>query len=146
MPVNDTADMPSVKLSAEEPYGRVIVRLGPKAGILAPVVTDRLTGKAIHDFQVSWTVHDTEHPNSREVGTAGFSRESTRSSFPVAKDLILEFSARGYRNQVYSNPADPAQPLYIRLQSGEVKQLQITLEPNAGEGSKDEMKSQSGTR
>ena len=66
--------MPSVNPSAEEPYGRVIVRLGPKAGILAPVVTDRLTGKASQDFQASWTVHDTEHPNFHEVGTTGFSR------------------------------------------------------------------------
>ena len=124
--------MPRVALTAEEPPGRVIVRLGPKAGILVPVVTDRLTGKPIRDFQVSWTVHDPEHPNFHAVGTNGLSQWSTRSSLPVGKELTLEFSARGYRNQVYSNPAEPTQPLYIRFQSGEVKQLQITLEPKVG--------------
>ena len=135
-PLNDTAEMPSVTLTAEEPLGRVIVRLGPKAGILVPVVTDRLTGKPIQNFQVSWTVHDPEHPNFHTAGINGFSREGTRSSFPVAKDLILEFSARGYRNQVYSNPTHPSQPTYIRFQSGEVKQLQVTLEPKVEENSK----------
>src|SRR5215469_1100270 len=140
-PLHDRTVMPSVKLTTEEPLGRVIVRLGPKAGILAPVVTDRLTGKPVRDFQISWTTHDPEHPNFRVGGIVGFSREGTRSSFPVGKDLILEFSARGYRNQVYSNPAQPSQPLYIRFQSGEVKQVQVTLEPKTGESSKDAMKS-----
>jgi len=77
---------------------------------------------------VHWTVHEQDRS---EAGAAGLSRSTKRISIPAGKEVCLTFSAKGYGTLVPSDPADPSKPLCLRLQSGEVKSLDVQLEPEA---------------
>jgi hypothetical protein len=115
-----------VKLTAENPLARVIIKLGPKDGILAPIASDKSTGKPIATFWVHWT---SEMAGQSEGGTARISGSTTRTPVPVGKELCLSFSAKGYQDFVPSDPVDPGKPLCVQLKSGEVKSLAIVLVP-----------------
>jgi hypothetical protein len=116
---------PKVTLTPEEPLANVIVKLGPKQGILIPMVKDNVTGKPVFDFFLKW---QTDVPDGRWSGAAGFSQWTTRTPIPVENDVSLEFSAHGYKNWVY---ADPSGSRFLRMQSGERKILSIGLQPEA---------------
>jgi hypothetical protein len=81
--VNDTNVFPVVSLTPEEPFARVIVKLGPRSSILAPFVEDKVTGKRIFNFLVSWTVDHPEQPGTRLAGRAEFSAWTTHTSLPM---------------------------------------------------------------
>lgn len=117
--------VPEVTLTPEEPLANVIVKLGPKQGILIPVVKDKSTGKPVLDFSLSW---QTVVPGGTWGGASGFNQWTTRTPIPAAKDVSLEVSAHGYKNWVY---ADPSGSRFLRLQSGERKILNIELQPEA---------------
>ncbi|MFZ0319094.1 MAG: carboxypeptidase-like regulatory domain-containing protein [Candidatus Sulfotelmatobacter sp.] len=85
------AHIQRVILTPQDPLATVISRLGPKAGILIPSVTDKVTGKVLRDFWVQWKVLD-----GSMAGTTGFSSVSTRASVPAGRDLSLSMSAKGY--------------------------------------------------
>ncbi len=123
------AGMPTVTLTPEAPLAKVVVKLGPKEGILAPSVTDKVTGKPVCNFLLRWHVTGT---NSSWAGGMGFSRWTTRQSIPAEKDVFIDMvSARGYKKWVPTDPSDPSRPLQLYLQHGEVKSLSIELEPEA---------------
>ena len=117
--------VPEVTLTPEEPIANVIVKLGPKQGILIPLVKDTSTGKPVFDFLLRW---QTVVPDGRWGGTAGFGQWTTRTPIPAAKDVSLEVSAHGYKNWVY---ADPSGSRFLRLKSGQRKILSIELQPEA---------------
>jgi hypothetical protein len=117
--------MPEVTLTPEQPLASVIVKLGPKQGILIPVVKDNVTGKPVFDFFLKW---QTDVPDGRWSGAAGFSQWTTRTPIPVEQDVSLEFSAHGYKSWVY---ADPTGSRFLRMQSGEREILSIGLQPEA---------------
>lgn len=117
-----------VKLTAENPLARVIIKLGPKDGILAPTASDKSTGKPIASFWVHWT---TERAGQSEGGTARISGSTTRTAVPAGKELCLSFSAKGYQDFVPMDSADPDKPLCVQLKSGQVKSLAVELMPEA---------------
>jgi hypothetical protein len=117
--------VPEVTLTPEEPIANVIVKLGPKQGILIPVVRDKATGKPVFDFLVRW---QTVVPGGTSSGASGFSQWTTRTPIPAAKDVSLEVSAHGYKNWDY---VDPSGSRFLRMQSGERKILTIELQPEA---------------
>jgi len=116
----------NVNLTAESPLARVILKLGPKDGILAPTASDKITGKPICNFQVHWTIQE---ENSSQSATAGLSRWTKRISVPVGKDVCPSFSAKGYQTLAPTDPSDPSKPLCLRFGSGEVKSLAVQLVP-----------------
>ena len=126
---NQSAEMPTVTLTPEAPLANVVVKLGPKEGILVPSVKDKVTGKPLYDFVLRWHFDGT---NSSFSGGGGFSRWTTRQSIPAEKDVVIgQVSARGYKKLVPTDPSDPSKPLQLHLQRGEVKSLSIELEPEA---------------
>jgi hypothetical protein len=109
---------PKVILTPEEPLANVIVKLGPKQGILIPVVKDKVTGKRLFDFDFNW---QTVVPGGSSTGAGRFNQLTSRTPIPAGKDVSLEISANGYK--------DSSQVL--RLRSGEQKTLTIELQPEA---------------
>jgi Carboxypeptidase regulatory-like domain len=119
----------TVTLTPEAPLANVVIKLGPREGILVPSVKDKVTGKPLCDFMLRWYVSGA---NSSLSGGGGFSRWSTRQAIPAEKDvLIVMVSARGYKKLVPTDPSDPSKPLRLHVQRGEVKSLSIELEPEA---------------
>jgi hypothetical protein len=118
----------AVTLTPQQPLASVIVKLGPRAGILIPSVKDMVTGKPVPDFWVSWKF---DIPNGSSTGTSGFSRWTTRTSIPADRDLSLEVSAHGYKKWVWADGSNPSQPLYLRLRSAEQRVITIELQPEA---------------
>jgi hypothetical protein len=122
-----------VTLTPDHRSATVVLELGPKAGRLIPSVTDKFTGKPIIDFEVSWTIFDSDAPNSSSSGGQAIGQGVRGAIVPPEKDCVLEISARGYKNWFYHDPSDPSRPAFIRLQPGEEKELLVELEPQGPE-------------
>ena len=117
-----------VTLSQEQRSATVILKLGPKAARLIPTVTDKLTGKPVTDYAVSWTIFDEDSTSSGGQSTSGGSRDAL---LPPEKYLMLSISAPGYRHWFYHDPSEPSRPAFVRFESGEEKELLVELEPTA---------------
>jgi hypothetical protein len=123
-----TAPVQKVTITPEEPLANVMLKLGPRAGILIPLVKDKVTGKLVPDFFLNWRV---DVPGGTWTGASGFSQWTTRTSIPAGKDVSLQVSAPGYQTWVYANPSNQSRPSYLRLESGERKSLNVELEPES---------------
>ena len=75
-------------------------------------------------------IFDSDEPGSSSGGQA-IRPGIERAIVPPEKYLVLTISARGYKKWIYHDPSDPSRPAFIRLQSGEVKELLVELEPQA---------------
>jgi hypothetical protein len=122
-----------VTLTPNQSSATVVLKLGPKPGVLILSVKDKSTGKTVMVFQVSWAISNPDEPNSTYSGGQTISQLNERAIVPPEKDLFLIISARGYGKWVYHAPSDPSRPATIRLQSGEEKELLVELEPQAPE-------------
>ncbi len=120
-----------VTLTPNQRSATVVLKLGPKAGRVIPTVTDKFTGKPVIDFEVSWTIFDSDAPNRSTSGGQAIHRGIRGAIVPPEKYLVLTISARGYKNWFYRDPSDPSRPAFIRLQSDEEKELLVELEPQA---------------
>jgi hypothetical protein len=118
-----------VTLTPSQSSATVVLKLGPKPGVLLPSVKDKFTGKPVTDFDVSWEHSD--KPNSSLSGGQTISQQDRRAIVPPEKYLVLTISARGYKKWIYHDPSDPSRPAFIRLQPGEEKELLVELEPQA---------------
>lgn len=119
----------TVVLTESSPTAHVRLKVGPKPAVLILSVTDRASGKAIDDFVIR-----TIGVDGGGAGAAGLAyfpqtddggREVRVSPL---YDVILEVTAKGYRNWFYSNPADPSDPTF-HLESGERRSVQATMQP-----------------
>jgi hypothetical protein len=93
-------------------------------------VSDRITGKAIDHFMIRTMGAD----GGSGGGTAGLAYfpQTDEGYREVAVsplfDVLLEVTAKGYKNRFYSNPSDPSDPT-MQLESGERKTVQVTMQP-----------------
>ncbi len=120
-----------VTLSANQSSATVVLRLGPKAGVLLPSVKDKFTGKPIVDFEIRWRIFDSDEMNGDYSGGQHIGPGMKNAIVPPEKYLVLTISARGYKKWIYHDPSDPSRPAFLRLQSGEEKELPVELEPQA---------------
>lgn len=121
-----------VTLTPNQPSATVVLKLGPKPGLLLPSVKDKVTRKPITVFQVSWAISDSDEPNRTHYsGGQTISQMNERALVPPEKNLVLTISANGYEKWVYHDPSDASRPAAIRLQPGEEKELVVELEPQA---------------
>jgi len=126
---NATATAQTVTLGASSPQANVVLKLGPKdGGMVAPIVTDSLTGRPIVNFWVEAAVNDPEHPAQI---SGGISRWTTSVCVPANTDLSLRVSAKGYKAVDYRSPTQPSVPATVRLRSGETMSFQVGLSPEA---------------
>lgn len=121
-----------VTLTSSQSSATVVLKLGPKAGVLLPSAKDKFTGEPVTDFQVSWMIVDSDEATSISGGET-IGQETRRTLVPPEKYLVLTISARGYKKWVYHDPSDPSRPAFIRFQPGEEKELLVELEPQAPE-------------
>ena len=119
-----------VTLTSSQSSATVVLKLGPKAGVLLPSVKDKLTGEPVRDFQVNWTIVDSDEASIVSGGET-ISQQTRRTIVPPEKYLVLTISARGYKKWIYHDPSDPSRPAFIRFQPGEEKELLVELEPQA---------------
>jgi hypothetical protein len=88
-----------VTLTRSQSSATVVLKLGPKPGVLLPSVKDKFTGKPVTEFDVSWEHSD--KPNSSLSGGQTISQQDRRAIVPPEKYLVLTISARGYKKWVY---------------------------------------------
>ena len=118
----------TVILTAANLTAHVVLKVGPKPGVLVLTVSDHTTGKAVEGFMVG------------TFGAEGLVAGGGRADFPQTTeadwevpvsrlfDVLLGVTAKGYKSWFYSNPADPSDPT-LHLGSGERKDVQVTMQP-----------------
>jgi hypothetical protein len=127
---NEAGAYQTVTLTSAQPSADVVVKLGPKEGILVPTVSDKVTGERLFDFTVHSTVEEFEgQTHNTSSGSWGVSRWTKQVLLPSNKDVMLHITKSGYRTWWYMDPSQPNGPGMLRLQPGEVKELNIELEP-----------------
>ena len=119
-----------VTLTSNQSSATVVLKLGPKAGVLLPTVKDKYTGEPLTTFHVEWLIIN-EEQNGTHSGGDNVTPWSRRAIVPPGKWFVLTISAKGYKSWLYHDPSDPSRPAFIRLQSGEEKELLVELEPQA---------------
>ena len=118
----------TVTLTPGYPVRTVIAKLGQQEGILAPSVKDKVTGEPVKKFRVKFELENADP--SREAGRSiMFGRAMTRTCIPVDRGLSIEVSATGYKKWVYVDPSNPSAKFPVRVQRGEIKSLDIELQP-----------------
>jgi hypothetical protein len=134
------ADPTGVKLTPAAPTAHVVLKLGPKWGILRGTVEDRTTHKpvvALLGFAEELGRGGSNEPHYLH----GFFKRDAPGAFriliPPALDLFLQVNADGYKPWFYPDGLGTVvflenhrvqQPLPLRLESGEQKSLKIELE------------------
>jgi hypothetical protein len=113
-----------VSLSPEQPAANVVLKLGPKAGVLTGSVTDKVTGKAIG---AGFMLRRAKNPTNF-LSRSGAS--NCRLPLPPETEITLEVSADGYETWFYADPSDSSKPLPIRLSPGTEMHLDIQLQPH----------------
>jgi hypothetical protein len=111
-----------VRITADEPWADVTVRLRPKGGVLIGSIRDKMNSKPIKTASVRYLAIDN--------GGGGFGRTDGefQMTVPADCDLLIVASAPGYKGWVYTDTSSPSRPV-LRLASGERKVLEIELEP-----------------
>jgi hypothetical protein len=110
---------PRVTISAQQPSGTVVLRFGPKAGVITGMVRDEVTGKPL---AAALTV--------KRLSDSWFSETSQPANFrvfvPASADVSLEASAEGYQKWESGSRQ-------LRLDPGGQLHLDIKLRPQPDE-------------
>ncbi len=116
-----TIGLKTVKLTREVPTATVKLKIGPRPVTLTFEVNNKATGNPVKAYNVRWIGVDNQMMNSTEGPGLG------SLAIPPGVDVILTIQAKGYRRWFYIDPST-SQPI-LRLASGEVRQLDVELEP-----------------
>ena len=135
--VGGSGGLKTVTLSTASPLANVVFKLGPKGGMVAPIVANLVTGQPIYNFVVEARGDNSaEHPTENDVHSAfsvigGISPEMDHPSVcvPANTDLSLRVWAKGYKEAAYPSPTQPSVPATIRLRPGETMSFQVGLSP-----------------
>jgi hypothetical protein len=114
----------SVTVSQEDPHPSITMQLHGKEAVIVARITDKNTGKPLHNANLGYTGIDCEAGGAvlRDVEGRYF------LVIPTNCSVVVIARAKGYRGWVYTNSADPSAP-FVRLQAGEHKVFDIQLEP-----------------
>jgi Carboxypeptidase regulatory-like domain len=110
-----------VRITADEPWPNVTVRLRPRGGILVGSVSDKTTGKAVKGAWVQYILID-------NGGGSRYTDGEFQMAVPADSDLLVLVWAKGYKGWLYNDASSPTRPV-LRLASGERKVLEVELEP-----------------
>jgi hypothetical protein len=114
--------LPIVQISAQNRIANVVVRLGPKAGILTGTIRDALTGKPIGS--AGFDLVQVKN-RSKWMGTGAASQ--FRVLIPSSKEIELKVSAPGYDPWFY--PGSDFPPQSLQAEPGSQIHLDILLKP-----------------
>lgn len=113
----------TVSLSAAHPTANLIVKIGPRAGIIRGMVRSAATGQPV---DVALLLRRASAPqNWMSISEP----PNFKAQIPADTDVILEVSAPGYRTWYFGGPMDTLKRTPIRLKSDEELTLNIQLQP-----------------
>jgi uncharacterized surface anchored protein len=112
-----------VRITADEPWPNVTVRLRARGGVLVGSVRDRMNGRLVEAAWVEYIVVDN--------GGGGTTRTDGefQLTVPTDSDLLILVHAEGYKGWLYNDASSPTRPV-VRVASGEKKVLDVELEPS----------------
>ncbi len=113
----------SVAVSEKQLRQNATIRLHDKGAVIWASITDKSTGKTIHDAQLSYSGIDCEAGGNMLKDLDG----QYYLPIPVNCDVVVIARARGYRGFIYVDEAN-SKPV-LRLTGSERKELDIKLEP-----------------
>jgi hypothetical protein len=116
----------AVTLSPAAPSSTVVVKLGPKAGIVTPSFSDSETGRAVDAKAARVHIWIWDNPNAyfdTGFGLSGF------LLIPSSKAIGIEFTVAGYDPWRCPSGPGPGEP--ITLAPGEKRAIQVGLRRSA---------------
>jgi hypothetical protein len=129
-----------VELTSAEPIAHVVLKLGPKWGMVTGLVEDRTTHRPVV-ARLRFAERVGPATNSEPSYLHGFFERDASGNFrvliPPGMDLFLQVDADGYEPWFYPDGVGTSvvlenyllqQPLPLRQQSGEQKSLSIEME------------------
>jgi hypothetical protein len=101
----------------------VVIQLRNKGAVVFASITEKATGKIIHDAQLEYSGVDCD------AGGDTLKDDGEYHPLPVPPycDVVLLARANGYKGWVYTDPANPSRPV-LKLSAGEHRVLIIQLE------------------
>lgn len=114
----------NVTIKAKNPHQKVVLQLRPKGSVLDALITDKVTGKVIHDAQLGYEGLDCE------AGGGTYRDQAGHYYLPVVTDcdVVVTVRARGYKGWIYTDITDPSRPA-LKLSGLQRKELNVQLEP-----------------
>jgi len=114
-----------VKITPNQLWQDVTIRMRQPGGIVSGSVTDSLTGKPIRSAHVSYSGLDCDASGSTlQMNDSG----AFDLTVPPNCDLVITATAHGYRGWIFVDPSNPSRPA-LNLATGQRKQLDVRLEP-----------------
>jgi hypothetical protein len=117
----------TVTLTPRHRAETVIIRLGPKAGVLVGTVADAVTGAPLNPCV---ELRRAKEPNNFLAGT-GLVNANYHVLVPSNTDVLMKIWYRGHKPWFYPGTTDKAQSRPINLKPGEEAKLDIRLEPDS---------------
>jgi len=117
----------TITLTSGHPAETVLIRLGPKAGVLLGTVVDAVSSAALSpcvEFRRA------SEPNNF-LSASGLVKSQYKLLIPPNADILVKISLDGYKTWYYPGTVDQAAAKPVRLEPGEKKTIDIRLEPNA---------------
>jgi hypothetical protein len=108
---------------------KVLLILGPKAGVLSGIVLDNATGRTVVSRHALRFIVSRISDPTRSIEFDG--PPNFRWLIPPGTDVTLEVRAECYEAAIYTDTSNNAKPAILRLESGEEKTINVRLEPDA---------------
>jgi hypothetical protein len=114
-------------LTASHPAQTVMIRLGPKAGVLTGTVRDATTGATLYPCL------ELRRPNGNFLSGSGLIKANFRVLIPPATEVTVKMWLDGYRPWYYPGTAEQSRSAPLRLRPDEQKTVEILLQPSASD-------------
>ena len=114
-------------LSAKHPATTVVIRLGPKAGVLIGTVRDAITGATLYPCL------ELRRPNGNFLSGSGLIKANFRVLLPSDTEVTVKMWLDGYRPWYYPGTDEKSRSAPLRLRPDEQKSLEILLQPSASD-------------
>ena len=117
----------TITLTSGHPAETVIIRLGPKGGVLLGTVADAVSNAPLSpcvEFRRA------SEPNNF-LSASGWVKPQYKLLIPSDTDILVKISLDGYKTWYYPGTVDHAEAKPARLAPGEKKAINIRLEPDA---------------
>ena len=117
----------TISLTSKHPAETVIIRLGPKAGVLLGTVANAVSNAPLSpciEFRRA------SEPNN-SLSASGWVKPQYKLLIPSDSDILVKISLDGYKTWYYPGTVDHAAAKSVRLAAGEKETIDIRLEPDA---------------
>jgi hypothetical protein len=112
-------------LTASHPAQTVMIRLGPKAGVLTGTVRDAISGATLYPCL------ELRRPSGNFLSGSGLIKANFRVLIPPATEVTVKMWLDGYRPWYYPGTDEQSRSAPLRLRPDEQKTLEILLQPSA---------------